>query len=109
MSSEASPPTQPSLTRRLVTLGAKLAVSIGGDVVRIADTAKVARSKTLATTVILADRTMGMMGLVLIAATGVTLVTYGGHAQLPVWPSMLWAGFTSGMLVGGFMLWSPSG
>src|SRR5580765_5765023 len=45
--------------------------SIGGDVVRIADTAKVARSKTLATTVILADRTMGMMALILLAATGV--------------------------------------
>jgi len=83
--------------------------SIGGDVVRIADTAKVARSKTLATTVILADRTMGMMALALVAATGVTLVTYGGHAQLPIWPSWLWAGFTAGMLVGGFMLWSPNG
>src|ERR1051325_7406799 len=165
MSSEASPPTQPSLTRRLVTLGVKLAVSgallgllfsrvdvsklwanarqaspawlalalafyvvtvlaaawrwwllleaqdidmsfralaasmsvalffnnflpsgIGGDVVRIADTAKVARSKTLASIVILADRTMGMMGLILIAATGVTLVTTVGHPRLPVWP-----------------------
>lgn len=83
--------------------------SIGGDVVRIADTAKVARSKTLATTVILADRTMGMMALVLVAATGVTLVTYGGHAQLPVWPSALWAAFTSGMLAGAFMLGSPAG
>ena len=77
--------------------------SIGGDVVRIADTAKVARSKTLATTVILADRTMGMMALILLAATGVTLVTYDGHAQLPVWPSWLWAAFTAGMLAGGFM------
>src|SRR5204863_4168355 len=83
--------------------------SIGGDVVRIADTAKVARSKTLAATVVLADRTMGMMALVLIAAVGVTLVTSGGHAPLPVWPSWLWAGFTSGMLLGGFMLWSPDG
>src|SRR5258707_324633 len=32
--------------------------NLGGDVVRIADTAKVARSKTLAATVVLADRTM---------------------------------------------------
>src|ERR1051325_10730086 len=188
MSSEASPPTQPSLTRRLVTLGVKLAVSvallwllfsrvdvsklwanarqaspawlglalafyvvtilatvwrwwllleaqeidmsfqalyasmsvalffnnflpssIGGDVVLIADTAKVARSKTLASIVILADRTMGMMALVLIAAAGVTLVTYAGHAQLPVHPWTLWAAFTAGMLAGGFMLWSPAG
>src|SRR5436190_22699483 len=175
MSSEASPPTQPSLTRRLVTLGAKLAVSvvllvllfsridasklwanarqaspawlslalafyvvtivatvwrwwllleaqeidmsfralyasmsvalffnnflpssIGGDVVRIADTARVMRSKTMAATVVLVDRTMGMMALVLLAATGVTLVTTGGHAPLPIWPSWLWAAFTSG-------------
>ena len=188
MSSEVSRPTQPSLARRLVTLGLKLAVSgallgllfsridasklwanarqaspawlslalafyvvtivatvwrwwllleaqeidmsfralyasmsvalffnnflpssIGGDVVRIADTAKVSRSKTLATTVILADRTMGMLALILVAATGVSLVTYVGHAQLPVWPAWLWAGFTSGLLVGGLMLWSPHG
>lgn len=83
--------------------------SIGGDVVRIADTAKVARSKTLAATVVLADRAMGMMGLILIAATGVTFVTAGGRAPLPVWPSWLWVGFTAGILAGGFMLWRPSG
>src|ERR1051325_1576385 len=33
--------------------------NIGGDVIRIGDTAKAARSKTLATTIVLADRTMG--------------------------------------------------
>jgi hypothetical protein len=84
--------------------------NIGGDVVRISDTAKVARSKTLAAIVILADRTMGMMGLVLVAAVGVSLVTSPvGHAPLPIWPSWLWAGFTSGMLVAGLILWSPGG
>jgi len=84
--------------------------NIGGDVVRISDTAKVARSKTLAAIVILADRTMGMMGLVLVAAMGVSLVTSPvGHAPLPIWPSWLWAGFTSGMLVAGLILWSPGG
>src|ERR1043166_6592883 len=83
--------------------------SIGGDVVRIADSAKVARSKTLAATVVLADRTMCMLALVLVAATGVTMVTSGGRAPLPVWPSWLWAAFMSGMVVGGFMLWSPGG
>jgi len=84
--------------------------NIGGDVVRISDTAKVARSKTLAATVVLADRTMGMMGLVLVAATGVSLVASPvGRAPLPIWPSWLWAGFTSGMLVGGLVLWSPAG
>ena len=48
--------------------------NIGGDVVRIGDTAKLARSKTLATTVVLVDRVMGLMGLVLVAACGATLV-----------------------------------
>src|SRR5438876_579861 len=66
--------------------------NIGGDVVRVADSARVTRSKTLAATVVLADRTMGMMGLVLVAAAGVTLVTSGGRAPLPIWPSWLWAG-----------------
>jgi len=83
--------------------------NIGGDVVRVADTAKVARSKTLAATVVLADRTMGMMGLVLVAASGVTLVTSAGRTPLPIWPAWLWAGFAAGMLVGGLMLWSPGG
>ncbi|HUK33859.1 MAG TPA: lysylphosphatidylglycerol synthase transmembrane domain-containing protein [Vicinamibacterales bacterium] len=84
--------------------------NIGGDVVRISDTAKVARSKTLAATVVLADRTMGMMGLILVAATGVSFVASPvGRSPLPLWPSWLWAGFTSGMLVGGLMLWSPGG
>jgi uncharacterized membrane protein YbhN (UPF0104 family) len=83
--------------------------NIGGDVVRISDTAKVARSKTLAATVVLADRTMGMMGLVLVAATGVSLVTSVRRAPLPIWPSGLWIGFTLGMMVGSLMLWSPDG
>jgi uncharacterized membrane protein YbhN (UPF0104 family) len=84
--------------------------NIGGDVVRISDTAKVARSKTLAATVVLADRTMGMMGLVFVAAVGLSLVASPvGRTPLPIWPSWLWAGFTSGMLVGGLILWSPGG
>lgn len=42
--------------------------NIGGDVVRIADTAAAAGSKTLATTVILVDRVLGLSALVLVAA-----------------------------------------
>jgi len=82
---------------------------IGGDFVRITDSAKVARSKTLAAIVVLADRTMGMMGLILIAAIGVTLVTSGGRTSLPVWPSWLWLAFFGGMSVGGFVVWVPNG
>ena len=82
--------------------------NIGGDVIRISDTAKPARSKTLAATVVLADRTMGMMGLILVAALGLSSVNAAaGRAPLPVWPSWLWAAFLSGVLAGGLMLWSP--
>ena len=42
--------------------------NIGGDVIRIADTAKPARSKTLAATVVLIDRGLGLLGLILLAA-----------------------------------------
>src|SRR3954447_24304610 len=46
--------------------------NIGGDVVRITDTAKVAKSRTLATTVVLIDRGIGLLGLALMAAIGAT-------------------------------------
>ena len=44
--------------------------NIGGDVIRITDTAPAAGSKTLATTVVLIDRGIGLLGLVLVAALG---------------------------------------
>ena len=44
--------------------------NIGGDVVRIADTASEAGSKTLATTVVLVDRALGLTALLLVAALG---------------------------------------
>jgi len=47
--------------------------NIGGDVVRIRDTARAAGSKTLATTVVLLDRGMGLLGLILVAAVGASL------------------------------------
>ena len=47
--------------------------TIGGDVVRIRDTARPAQSKTLATTVVFVDRALGLMGLVLVAALGATV------------------------------------
>ncbi len=68
--------------------------NIGGDVIRIRDTAKPAASKTLATTVVLADRVIGVIGLALVAALGATVgARMVGHAQSPIWPSWLWAGF----------------
>lgn len=65
--------------------------NIGGDVVRIADTARAAGSKTLATTVVLLDRGLGLLGLVFIAALGASAGSrFAGGG--PVAPAMLWAG-----------------
>ena len=83
--------------------------NIGGDFVRIGASAKVARSKTLAATVVLADRAMGMMGLILVGALGVTLSGTDGRAALPIGPVWLWAVFTAGMLCGGLMVLWPAG
>ncbi len=44
--------------------------NIGGDVVRIRDTAGPANSRTLATTIVLVDRGLGLLALVLVAALG---------------------------------------
>jgi uncharacterized membrane protein YbhN (UPF0104 family) len=68
--------------------------NIGGDVIRIRDTAAAAGSKTLATAVILIDRGLGLMGLVLVAACGASLAaTNGARNPSPVVPGWLWAGF----------------
>ena len=71
--------------------------NIGGDVVRITDTAEAAGSKTLATTVVLIDRGIGLLGLALMAATGASLMHR--MAVGPVGPGMLWAGFGLGAMI----------
>jgi glycosyltransferase 2 family protein len=84
--------------------------NIGGDVIRIRDTAVVARSKTLATTVILVDRGLGLMGLVLVSALGATMVAgVQGHGASPIWPSWLWAGFLLGAAATAPVVWAPEG
>jgi len=52
--------------------------NIGGDVVRIADTAPAAGSKTLAMTVILVDRVLGLSALVIIASSGALVASVLG-------------------------------
>jgi len=54
--------------------------NIGGDVVRIADTVPIAGSKTVATTVILADRALGLLALLVVASSGAWLVHWEGVA-----------------------------
>ncbi len=58
--------------------------NIGGDVIRIADSAKPARSKTLATTVVLIDRGLGLLGLILLAAIAASAAHTEGVPAGPV-------------------------
>jgi uncharacterized protein (TIRG00374 family) len=84
--------------------------NIGGDVIRISDTARSARSKTLATTVVLVDRTLGFMGLVLVAAVGATLASSSsGQDRLPIWPSWLWVSFIAAAAVTAPAVLAPAG
>lgn len=52
--------------------------NIGGDVVRVADTAPYAGSKTAATTIVLLDRVLGLIALLALAATASALAMLGG-------------------------------
>jgi uncharacterized membrane protein YbhN (UPF0104 family) len=74
--------------------------NIGGDVVRVRDTSGPAKSRTLAATVVLVDRGLGLLALVLVAALGATAsqpaVAGGGP---PVQPWILWAGLVCGSVV----------
>ena len=85
--------------------------NIGGDVVRIRDTAGPARSKTLATTVVLVDRVLGLMGLVLVAAVGSTMASSAGtaHPASPIWPIWLWGSLFAGAVVIAPAVMAPAG
>ena len=78
--------------------------NIGGDVVRITDTAKAAGSKTLATTVVLIDRGIGLLGLALMAAIGASLMR---RMSVAPGPGLLWAGFGLGAIVAAPALLMP--
>jgi uncharacterized membrane protein YbhN (UPF0104 family) len=67
--------------------------NIGGDVVRVADTAAAARSRTLAAAVVIADRGIGLLGLVLLAAIAATMARWSeGMAEVVPWTG-LWVLF----------------
>lgn len=69
--------------------------NIGGDVIRIRDTAPATGSKTTATTIVLADRGLGLLGLLIVAA-----VAASGPGSLGPefsWlPPLLWAAVVAG-------------
>ena len=82
--------------------------NIGGDVIRIADTAPAAGSKTLATTVVLIDRGLGLLGLVLMAAMGATAGPRLADAS-SLGPGMLWTGFGLATMIATPALLMPNG
>ncbi|MGE5198723.1 MAG: lysylphosphatidylglycerol synthase transmembrane domain-containing protein [Rhodospirillaceae bacterium] len=82
--------------------------NIGGDVIRIRDTARQAGSKTLATTVVLMDRGLGLLGLLAIAAAGSSAASHaGGHP--PVLASMLWLALAAGVAASAAAVLMPGG
>ena len=83
--------------------------NIGGDVIRIRDTARPAGSKTLAATVILVDRGLGMMALVLVAAIGATAAVRTHPSAAPIWPLWLWAAFLLAAAGAAPVVFAPDG
>src|SRR4029077_13009068 len=81
--------------------------NIGGDVIRIADTAKPARSRTLAATVVLMYRGLGLLGLVLLAAVAATMAVEEGMPQGPVPAWGLWVVFAGAALAAAPALLAP--
>ena len=82
--------------------------NIGGDVIRIADTAPAAGSKTLATTVVLIDRGIGLLGLVLMAAVGATAGPRFTDAVGAAGAGALWGAFAVATAIGTIALLFPA-
>ena len=83
--------------------------NIGGDVIRISDTARAARSRTLAATVVLMDRVLGLMALIFVAAVGASTAGAVHPAALPIWPMWLWAGLLAGAAASAPAVLAPVG
>lgn len=81
--------------------------NIGGDVVRVRDTARPAGSKTLATAVVLADRGVGVLGLAFVAACGSTLAAFRSEAIGPIGPALLWSALFVALTLGVLVLALP--
>jgi uncharacterized membrane protein YbhN (UPF0104 family) len=82
--------------------------NIGGDVIRIGDTARHTNSKTLAATVVLMDRILGLIALVFVAALGATALGRLHHTAAPIWPVWLWAGFGGGAAATAVAVFAPA-
>ena len=82
--------------------------NIGGDVIRVADTARAAQSKTLATAIVLADRGVGVVGLGFVAACGSSLAANQSTRIGPIGPAILWGGLAAVVGVSVFALLWPA-
>jgi uncharacterized membrane protein YbhN (UPF0104 family) len=82
--------------------------NIGGDVVRIRDTASTAGSKTIATMVVLLDRGLGLLALVSVAALGSTFAARQSETIGPVGPGLLWLGLVAGLVLSAIVILQPA-
>ncbi len=81
--------------------------NIGGDVIRVRDTAPAAGSRTLATTVVLVDRGIGLLALVFVAAAGASMTPTGSPVVGPFGPGLLWLTLGVGTALAAPMLVMP--
>lgn len=81
--------------------------NIGGDVVRISDTARAAGSKTLATTVVVLDRGIGLLGLLFVAALGASLSADQSSAATVGGVAVLWVVFAGAVLLAAPLVVAP--
>lgn len=81
--------------------------NIGGDVVRIGDSAKRAGSKTLAAAVVLFDRGIGLLGLGFVAAMGATITAWISPTLGAIGPGVLWAGLAVVVSVASWAVMRP--
>src|SRR5262245_28922920 len=81
--------------------------NIGGDVVRVTDTAAAMGSKTMAATVVLLDRCLGLLGLVLVAALGATAAGSRLADGGPIPAPLLWVGFAVALVFAAPAVWKP--
>ncbi|MEO6222112.1 MAG: lysylphosphatidylglycerol synthase transmembrane domain-containing protein [Vicinamibacterales bacterium] len=81
--------------------------NIGGDVIRVRDTAPAAGSKTRAATIVLVDRGIGLLALVFVAAAGASMIPNGTPAVGPFSPGLLWLTLAGGTALAAPMLLMP--
>lgn len=81
--------------------------NIGGDIIRIRDTAPQSGSKTVATLIVLVDRAIGLVGLLLVAAASATAARLASTIDPLVWPSALWAAAAGTTAALAMVIWVP--